>query len=280
MGELDGAGYPLSYCMLSTQTAIDVGKRTKALTAWVTRLRDQYGIDPRFCHTDKDMAQISMARVVWPLIKVQLCWWHLRKFVRQRLARNELATTPYNAHRAHREFSWITVDFVPAGQPNHDEYEGGHHDTEAEITQGQVSINTILLRIPPTQTAVAQDISPTPSDEPPLTIRIPPPNNSTAPANTPRRIFCPEECREPIINMLERHFCAHPTIPGFSHPSPAGIREWAVKQMYTFCVNNDLQEVWAYLWENWYRSGRWELWARAPCPEIPRLKTTMMLESQ
>ncbi|KAJ6449111.1 hypothetical protein C8R45DRAFT_849909, partial [Mycena sanguinolenta] len=51
------------------------------------------------------------------------------------------------------------------------------------------------------------------------------------------------------------------------------------KQMYTYCFKNDLPEAWAYLWENWYRRGRWELWAWSEHPEIPRLKTTMMVES-
>ncbi|EGN95280.1 hypothetical protein SERLA73DRAFT_77294 [Serpula lacrymans var. lacrymans S7.3] len=51
------------------------------------------------------------------------------------------------------------------------------------------------------------------------------------------------------------------------------------KQMYQFCVVNDLREAWAYLWENWYRLGRWELWAQSYHDEIPVLKTTMILES-
>ncbi|KAJ6580083.1 hypothetical protein DFH09DRAFT_1246058 [Mycena vulgaris] len=42
---------------------------------------------------------------------------------------------------------------------------------------------------------------------------------------------------------------------------------------------NELPEAWAYLWENWYRPGRWQLWAHAEHAEIPRLKTTMMVES-
>jgi hypothetical protein len=95
-----------------------------------------------------------------------------------------------------------------------------------------------------------------------------------------KRTFCPVEHRELIIGMIERHFCAHPLIPGYSSPSPEGIREWAVKQLYKYCHDHDLPEVWAYLWENWYRRGRWELWARSCHPEIPVLKTTMILESQ
>lgn len=50
--------------------------------------------------------------------------------------------------------------------------------------------------------------------------------------------------------MIEQHLCAHPLTPGYAHPSPAGICEWVVKQMYNFCVMNDLHELWAYLWGN------------------------------
>ena len=98
--------------------------------------------------------------------------------------------------------------------------------------------------------------------------------------NNEKRTFCPDQFREAIVNMMEEHLCAHPLIPGYSHPSCAGIREWAVKQIYQFCAKNDLREVWAYLWENWYRAGQWELWARLCYHEIPVLKTTMILESQ
>ena len=95
-----------------------------------------------------------------------------------------------------------------------------------------------------------------------------------------QRMFCPKVHREKIINMIENHYCAHPLIPGYAPPSPAGIKKWAVQQMYSFCTTHELPEVWAYLWENWYRKGRWELWARSVHPQIPVLKTTMILESQ
>jgi hypothetical protein len=94
------------------------------------------------------------------------------------------------------------------------------------------------------------------------------------------RTFCPAAYRVPIVAMLEKHYCAHPLLSGYVHPSAEGIRCWAVLQMYKFCFEHGLREVWAYLWENWYRSSRWELWARSVHAEIPVLKTTMILESQ
>jgi hypothetical protein len=122
-----------------------------------------------------------------------------------------------------------------------------------------------------------------------FTIKLPPRNPNladdaeqqvTVQAIATTRTFCPIEHREAIIDLMEQHFCAHLLIPGYSHPSAQGIREWAVKAMYNFCVEHDLQEAWAYLWENRYRSDRWILWARLMHPAIPRLKTTMLIESQ
>ena len=92
--------------------------------------------------------------------------------------------------------------------------------------------------------------------------------------------FCPALYRELIINMMEKHYCAHPSIPGYGPPDTTGIKRWAVQQIYKFCQKHELPELWVYLWENWYRHGRWELWACSAHPLIPVLKTTMILESQ
>jgi hypothetical protein len=98
--------------------------------------------------------------------------------------------------------------------------------------------------------------------------------------NGSQRTFCQNIYHDSIISMMEQHLCAHPLIPGYSAPSKAGIREWAVKEMYQFCIQNGLRECWAYLWENWYHPLRWKLWACSDSDEIPRLRTTMICESQ
>ncbi|KIM76280.1 hypothetical protein PILCRDRAFT_77964 [Piloderma croceum F 1598] len=100
-----------------------------------------------------------------------------------------------------------------------------------------------------------------------LTIKLPPSKENRKPETTKsdttacevdtdsKCTFCPVEHRQPIIKMLENCYCAYPLIPGYSSLTLEGIREWAVKQMYNYCVDHDLREVWAYLWENWYRPG-------------------------
>ncbi|KAF7349473.1 SWIM-type domain-containing protein [Mycena sanguinolenta] len=281
LGEHDNAGFPLSYCLLSTAESIDIGKRKAALEAWARKLRDTYGVIPVFVHVDKDMAEIGMIRSVWNA-KIQLCLWHLKRAVRTRLDKRKLSTTPYQPHRAHAEYAFIDPNFKPEGRADPTEYEGGILEPPALIGN-QIPVprpHAITIKLPPTQTASAAltDITNT-LDNSSATTAAPTNSESDSDEENGKRTFCPPECREPIITAMENHLNAHPLIPGFCHPSPAGIREWAVKQMYTYCFENDLPEAWAYLWENWYRRGRWELWARSEHPQIPRLKTTMMVES-
>jgi hypothetical protein len=96
MAEHDNVGFPLMYCFLSTATAINQGKRTKALSVWAICLCDKYGVQPVFVHCDKDMAEIGCSKLVWKEAKINLCWWHLRHALRTRLAKAKLSTTPYN----------------------------------------------------------------------------------------------------------------------------------------------------------------------------------------
>ncbi|KAJ6611363.1 hypothetical protein B0H10DRAFT_2224139 [Mycena sp. CBHHK59/15] len=121
MGEQEGAGFPLSYLLLSAAFSIDQGKRTKALTAWAKCVRDTYSIIAKFTHVDKDMAEIGMLLDVWKA-KISLFWWHLRRAVCTQLASTKLATTPYDPGRAHAEFSFIDVAFVPAGKADAEDF--------------------------------------------------------------------------------------------------------------------------------------------------------------
>ncbi|KAJ7221330.1 hypothetical protein GGX14DRAFT_316784, partial [Mycena pura] len=91
--------------------------------------------------------------------------------------------------------------------------------------------------------------------------------------------FVPEDLQADVLAMMQEHFFAHSLIPAFSNPTLEGIRHWAVKQVYDWCVKHNLPGPFAYFWENWYRSGRWALWARSAHPSIPRLRTTMICES-
>jgi hypothetical protein len=57
---------------------------------------------------------------------INLCWWHLRRAVRTRLAKAKLATSPYNLDLAMAEYTFIKPDFVPPGtRVDIEDYEGG-----------------------------------------------------------------------------------------------------------------------------------------------------------
>jgi hypothetical protein len=98
-----------------------------------------------------------------------------------------------------------------------------------------------------------------------------------------KRVFCPAEFRGPLLDIFNRGFNSHPSIPGTGSRSclSAKVIYYAnVKDAYDFCVKRNLREVWAYLWNSWYRPSMWKLWARSTSEDVPRLRTTMMVESQ
>lgn len=320
MAEHDNAGFPLAYCMLSTAESVEQGKRIAAIEAWSKCLRDQYGLDPKFIHTDKDMGEIAAARHTWRNAKISLCLWHLNRAVKARLSSAKLPTTPYDPARAHSEFPFIDESFYPPGHSDPKEYEGGDHGELSADTLVDTTNSPSKRRAKKkAKTVVSKENNTVPKPPKPVTtlgvggdlaglgagkIRIPA-SQLAAPRTRQRatqatadrvdlttreveveddeaskRTFCLLHHRQTILDMLESHYNAHPLIPGVHSPSASGVKQWAVLQMYEFCVKHDLREVWAYLWGNWYRKGRWELWARSTCAEIPILRTTMMLESQ
>lgn len=94
--------------------------------------------------------------------------------------------------------------------------------------------------------------------------------------------FCPQALRSKIIEILEIHMHWHPLIPNINgyYLSAEEIWREAVYEMYEFCFANNLRNVWAYLWTNWYRKEIWILWARSAIQErICIFRTTMLSES-
>ncbi|EEB95569.1 hypothetical protein MPER_05441 [Moniliophthora perniciosa FA553] len=81
--------------------------------------------------------------------------------------------------------------------------------------------------------------------------------------------------------MFRRHLHMHPSIPinGLEkHLQRREIHTESTEEMYRYCRMNNLSQAWAYLYNRWYNKKQWILWARSACSEIPRLKTTMIVE--
>jgi hypothetical protein len=97
----------------------------------------------------------------------------------------------------------------------------------------------------------------------------------------PSYVFCPAPHRKQILHLFTKYFCQHPIFPerNGTHQSADEIRTNAVKEMYQFCWQRGLREVWGYLWTSWYSSKAWKLWARSSSPRLSRLRTTMNVEN-
>ena len=274
MAEYDNTGIPLAYCLLSMVDSITPGKRKTALESFFRSLRDKYTVHPKFVHTDKDIAKIKGAKAVWVSAKHQLCWWHVKKAVSARLKESHLGTSPYHIDVAHTEFSFIDLSFIPMTRPNDQDTEDMLPDPLAHPDPPLPPQPTLNPNALPIRISIPAGLTfPNP---PILSDGFESENDDLLPSQR----FCPLEHRKSIIAIMGWYYCAHLLIPSQCAPNKEGIRYWAVKQMYDYCFKHGLRACWAYLWENWYCCSHWELWARAECEEIPRLKTTMICESQ
>jgi hypothetical protein len=94
--------------------------------------------------------------------------------------------------------------------------------------------------------------------------------------------FCPPAHRLPILRLFAKHISQHPLLSerhGVSRTSH-DIRQDAVTEIYYHCYRNNLTEVWAYMWNNWYARDWWSLWTQSLHPTcISNHRTTMMVEA-
>ncbi|THV01357.1 hypothetical protein K435DRAFT_565736, partial [Dendrothele bispora CBS 962.96] len=95
--------------------------------------------------------------------------------------------------------------------------------------------------------------------------------------------FCPAPHRKQLLHLFTRHFCQHPLLPERLEAdcwTAEQIRRNAVMEMYNFCFQRGLREVWGYMWTSWYSPKMWELWARSTNSQLlSRLRTTMNVEN-
>ncbi|KAF7333353.1 SWIM-type domain-containing protein [Mycena venus] len=184
--------------------------RKCALEAWAQELGDKYGLIPVFIHTDKDITEIGMAR-----------------------------------NRAKAEFGFIDLAFRPYGRADPTEHEGGFLASTQVVAASAPgphpnSVGTIKIPVTQPRSTAPTDVTNTqkPTRRNPVAMEIDDSDDTPG-----QHTFCPVEFHQPIVDFMEVHLCAHPLIPGYSHPSLEGIRSWAVRQAYTFCFEHNLREV-------------------------------------
>ena len=245
LAEHDGTGVPLAYLFLgnsSQSSPVDsvVGAKIDIITQFLRGLQSCSSINPSFFGCDKDQAEIAAIRNAYPSTTIQLCYWHAKRAIRQRLHSASRTKTQNNYRPAEvlhlvpsLEICWGSIpDFRPQGP-----HQQGTCDCVSKLD--------ILETVGRLETGNAME------------------------HNQVLDIFSRHYNMHPLI----------PDHNGI-YRSKQQIHVECTTEMYNWCRQSNYPRLWAYLWVNWYCSASWELWARSIDPAaLPVLKTTMVVES-
>ena len=245
LAEVDGTGVPLAYCFAETLASED-GKKQKdsgAITCLLTqflRPLKTSGFRPTFFRSDKDFSEIGAIKQIWPDTTIQLCYWHAKRAIRDKLKDSKKTNTqnqylPADAQKLIPDLE-ICWGSMPVRRPN-GIHRYGRCQCESRSAKfeevGRVETSSIPER------------------------------------DTVLEIFCRHYNAHPLI----------PDKNG-TYRSSEVIHHECAAEMYAWCRSRNYFRLWAYFFVNWYKPGQWELWARsANAIEIPVLKTTMIVES-
>ncbi|KAK0558517.1 hypothetical protein OC844_005089 [Tilletia horrida] len=183
LAELDGTGAPLLYLFMDTKEMLGDRRRIEILADVMAVLKGM-GIDPQFVGCDKDSAEIAAIGQVWPGAKIQLCYWHVRRALRQRFSLTKASgTNTYDPWDAAKTVAGLELDVCWGVK------EKRRHD----------------LRV-----------CSCPSRRAP-TAKNPEALNRTW--DNPGRLEMEKEDNEALVNFICRHYNMHPCFP-----SPSGVK--------------------------------------------------------
>ena len=125
LAEVDGKGIPLAYCFTqmsnwgASSSRSDAGAQIN-LDQFLRPLRE-LGFRPTFFGVDKDTAEISAVRQVWPGTNIQLCYWHSKCALRTKLKDTKKTSSqsryfPVDAQKLIPELELCWVQFRRVGQ--------------------------------------------------------------------------------------------------------------------------------------------------------------------
>lgn len=241
LAEVDGTGIPLAYLFAGTSKPGE-----KKDDGAMIHLLEQFlrriklgNFKPTFFGCDKDDSEIAAIQLVWPNSTIQLCLWHAKRAIRSKLKDSKKTNTQF------RYFSAEAQKIV----------------SNLEICWG-----SLLVRRPSGDHGYGRCECESRSVEFQENGRLEP--SSVDEWNL-------------VLEIFSRHYNAHPLITdqNGTYRSSEDIHRQCATEMYAWCRARNYFRLWAYVWINWCRPGRWELWARAANPhEIPVLKTTMIVE--
>ena len=242
--EVDGAGIPVAY--LLCEVAPNRKGEKKAESGAMVYLLQQFlsclkglGFEPSFIGHDKDAAEIAAIRIVWPTSSLRLCYWHAKRAILKKM-----------------------------------------QDSDKTASQSQYYPGEVEQLVPGFEICWGSE-----------QIRRPdgPHRRGTCSCTTKDKSFATKgrletkdkKERDVVAGIFSRHLNSHPAFPdinGICKDSQVIYRE-SVQEIYAWCRAKGYFRLFAYLWNNWYKYSQWETWARAASPEIPVLKTTMVVEA-
>lgn len=245
LAEVDGTGIPIAYMFVDK--TVNNANPASNLPGGVTYLLQQFlatlrnlGFRPRFVGTDKDRSEINAIQTVWPSAFVQLCFWHVKRAIMEKLKSSAKTKTlqSYRPEEAAKivpdlELCWgATMTRRPHGEHRSRQCSCSCKD-ENFSELGRCETGTVQER-ETVLTMVAQHFN-------------------THPLITDKR---------------------------GTRKTSTQIWRQSASEMYQWCRSRNYYHLWAYLFVHWYSDGQWQLWARSSNPaEIPILKTTMIVES-
>ena len=244
LAEFDGTGVPLAYCFVET---ISVEHTRHSEPGALTGILDQFlrvlkagGLDPAFFGVDKDLSEIAAVKQVFPSAKVQLCFWHAKRAIRQKMRDASKTKTQAKYFPAEAQALIPSLEIcwgsIPTRRP-----QGEHFFGRCQCPSRSQRFDE-MGRI---ETATSQE------------------------RESVLNMFC---------RHFNAH-SSIPDRNGTLR-TPETIHSESASELYTWCKARGYFRLWSYLFVNWYRPGQWELWARSANPtEIPVLKTTMIVES-
>lgn len=245
LAELDGTGVPLCYLFLgvnpldqASQSAVP-SATTRILEQFLQPLKDA-GYEPSFFGCDKDRAEISAIRRIWPSTTIQLCFWHAKRAIRKKLSDSKKTSTQKH-YFPEKAKNLVTSLEICWGSYSTCRPDGEHRYNRCQCNSSSRSFDE-LGRLE---------------------------TDSVAERETVLRMFSRHFNMHPMI----------PDQNG-TYRSARQIHLDCINEAYSWCHSRNYFRLWAYLYVNWYSTEQWELWARSANPDfLPVLKTTMIIES-
>ncbi|KAF5361263.1 hypothetical protein D9758_010272 [Tetrapyrgos nigripes] len=296
LGEVFGSGCPLGYLLLQSPKLGEEGVIEQYIHAFLEHFPKVYQLNPSFMLTDKNLPEINACSKAFPTAKHQLCFWHCLRAVKQQLSILRHHPKYYKVDEARNEFGdAINKDFVPVGQVN--ESDQVHFPVAADtIPRVVVRLNGVLQNTAPPKPRfvirINRQTCSVYSNSPDTVAEVSGPINSSEEDGEEEYTMNDSEFHKFFgDNDTDDEFGPDWMFDDSEKPSKdpqletgqwttEQIRRNAVMEMYQFCYQRGLREVWGYIWTSWYSQKMWCLWARSSLSTLlSRLRTTMNVEN-